>query len=78
MPSNGIFDPNSAIANHVKSTGHHFDFKNTKTIFRTNDRHKRHLVESAVISNGSVVNQNSGFSPHVELLTCSILSMLKM
>ena len=49
----------SAVANHRFLIGHDMDFQSTKIIHRENSIFKRKIAESLLISDGSVIQENS-------------------
>ena len=61
----------SALAHHVHTSGHNFDFQNAKLIHYCNDVDKRHVVESACILKfrDKCINLNNGFSPIDEMIS---------
>ena len=77
-----IHKKESGVASHVIETQHRFDFDNAKIIYPSHHLSKRHIVESAVICHYTesdlCTNLNSGFSPHNQLLSKSVISLLKL
>ncbi len=70
--------PESGVAAHVFETSHNFDFEHAQIVYSCNNKLKRHIVESALIAHDSdmCVNLNFGFSPHNQLLSRWITSLI--
>ena len=74
----------SGVATHVMDTNHSFDFENAEIIWPSmpNNISKRHIVESAVICqlkpSDLCTNLNSGFSPHNQLISKYVTSLLNV